>query len=84
MDKLYYKHMDNKNRNYNSPVKKIKIKRNMKNFSANKHTQYYKFRENANSLFEKMRNLNEEEIKEYRNILNNDFNKTGVNFFDVL
>ena len=66
------------------PARKIKVKKNIINRSSLKNIKISKARTKANLLFGKMRNLTKEEIKEYRNILNNHFQETGVNFFDIL
>ena len=84
MDKLYYNISNQKKHDFNSSVRKVIAKRYINNKNVYKYIKFSKAREKANALFGEMRNLTEEEMQEYRNILNKNFQKTGVNFFDLL
>jgi len=84
MDNLNYTKANSKNYGFDSPVRKAGLKRNINYKNLYKDKKFTKARGKANSLFGEMRNLTKEETKEYRNILYNDFQNTGVNFFDIL
>jgi len=72
------------NADYILPVKKIKKELSVKKTVSEKNINIAQTFDTINLLFGEMRNLNEEETKEYKNILKKNFKNTRVNFFDIL